>query len=151
MVERVVIRGDLLAGYGIYLSAGVIVVGAPLTALLSRVWVNPSKFWLWVIFWIWIAGTLVACQVIVRRTFVEVSSDRVRWFFRQPRRQGDEPLTNLMRVERYPSAAILFFTGGSGRIAFGIPDFSNREINRVVEMLRRLGVHVEPGRVGGPY
>jgi hypothetical protein len=147
MAGRVVIRGDQLGGYGLYVSAGVIVVGAPLTALLSRVWHSRSSLLLWVIFWVVMAGALVAMQVIVRRTFVEVTRDRVRWFFRQPRQQGEEPLTNLIRIETYPSAAVLFFNGGTGRIAVGRPDFSSREINRVVETLRGLGVRVESGQV----
>src|SRR5690242_19738404 len=147
MARRVIIRGDQLGGYGLYFSVGVIVVGAPLTALLSRVWVSRASLMLWVICWIVLVGALVASEAIVRRTFVEVTSDRVRWFFRQSRHQGDEPLTNLFRIETYPSAAVLFFNGGSGRITVGRADFSSREINRVVESLRSLGVRVEPGQV----
>jgi hypothetical protein len=147
MAGSVVIRGDQLGGYGLYLSAGVIIVGAPLTALLSRVWVSRASLLLWVIVWIVFAGTLVAIEVILRRTFVEVTSDRVHWFFRQPRQQGEEPLTNLIRIETYPSAAVLFFNGGTGRITVGRTDFSSREINRVVEKLRGLGVRVESGQL----
>jgi hypothetical protein len=147
MDGRVVIRGDQLGGYGLYLSVGIIVVGAPLTALLSRVWHSRSSLLLWVISWTVMAVALVAMQVVVRRTFVEVTSDRVRWFFREPRQQGEERLTNLIRVETYPSAAVLFFNGGTGRITFGIPDFSMREVNRVVETLRSLGVRVQSGQV----
>ncbi|HLZ09406.1 MAG TPA: hypothetical protein VKT80_12500 [Chloroflexota bacterium] len=96
MIGRVVIRGDQLGGYGLYFSAGVIVDGVPVTALLSRVWVSRASLLLWVILWVLIAGAVVTSQVIVRRTFVEVTSN---------------------------------------------------EIDRVVEMLRRLGVPIQPGQV----
>lgn len=98
------------------------------------------------IFWVFIAGTIVASQVIVRRTFVEVSSDGVRWFYRVPRQQGEEPLANLIKVERYASGAFLFFNGGAGRVAVSRSDFSNSEINRVVETLRGLGARVVTGQ-----
>jgi hypothetical protein len=146
MAGRVVIRGDQLGGYGLYFSICLIVVGAPLTALLSRVWASRASLLLWVIFWILIAGTIVASQVIVRRTFVEVSSDGVRWFFRVPRQHGEEPLANLISVERYASGALVFFNGGAGRVAVSRSDFSNSEINRVVETLRGLGARVEAGQ-----
>lgn len=119
------------------------VIFMPTTAFISHIWANLVALEVWVIYWVILLVTAAVLVSIMRRTFVEVGADRVRWFFRQPGAGGDEPLANLTKVKVIRSGAILVFK--NQLVAVGISDFSHRNIDRLVETLRSLGVQIEPG------
>jgi len=78
---------------------------------------------------------------------VEVNGERIRWSFRQPPDRGDEPVANLRSVTIYPaSGALLEFAGGNDRVMLGVGDFRTRDIIRVVEARRGLGVRVDDSK-----
>jgi hypothetical protein len=142
MQRRIVIRGTQLGGYPFVL----ILVALPVLLTIS-IWLYPRELARWLIS----AGVLFIADLVLeaigRRTFVEVKGERIRWSFRQPPTRGDEPIGNLRGVTIYPtSGALLEFAGGSGRVVLGSDDFRIRDITRVVEALRGLGVRVDDSR-----
>jgi len=141
MQRRVVIHGTMLGGYPFVLMAVALVVLTPVS-----IWLYPADRVRWLISAGFILMGLVFVVAILRRTFVEIYGERIRWFFRQPRSTGDEAVGNLRLVTLYPeSGALLEFAGGQ-RLVIGIVEFRNRDIIRVVETLRGLGVTIDDSR-----
>jgi hypothetical protein len=141
MQRRVVIHGTMLGGYPLVLIAAAVGVLTPVS-----IWLYPAETLRWLISAGAILIGLVIMVAILRRTFVEIHAERIRWFFRQPQSRGDEPVGNLRLVTLYPeSGALLEFADGQ-RLMIGIGDFRNRDIIRVVEMVRGLGVLVDDSR-----
>jgi hypothetical protein len=145
-LRRVKIHGDVLAGYFLPLFVAVFVVFVPVTGILARVWANPVGLKYWMIYW---ALFLVGSWILVaqmRRTFIEADADRVRWFFRQPRAEGDEPLANLTKIELLQSGAVLVFPDQV--VMADIGNFSRRSIKRLVAGLQDLGVQIGQPEAG---
>ena len=140
MEHRTVIHGSYLGGYGLPgMLAFVGVLGA-IAALGSQIWARRSALVVWLVVFGGAVITIFVLELISRRNFVEVDGGRIRWFFRQPPEQGDEPLASLQKVEVFPSAVRVVFMDG-GFVA-GRDDFRRSDLNRLVETLRDLGAHV---------
>jgi hypothetical protein len=141
MQRRVVIHGTMLGGYPLVL------IPVALGVLTSvSIWIYPAELVRWLISASVILMALVIWVAILRRTFVEIHGERIRWFFRQPQDAGDESVGNLRLVTLYPeSGALLEFADGR-RLMIGIVDFRNRDIIRVAESLRGLGVTIDDSR-----
>jgi hypothetical protein len=141
MQRRVVIHETMLSGYPFVLIAVALVILLPVS-----IWLYPAELVKWLIRSGFILMGLVFVAAILYRTFVEINGERIRWFFRQPQSIGDEAVGNLRLVTLYPeSGALLEFAGGQ-RLMLGIGDFRNRDIIRVVEALRGLGVTIDDSR-----
>jgi hypothetical protein len=141
MQRRVVIHGTMLSGYPFVLIAVALVILLPVS-----IWLYPAELVKWLIRSGFILMGLVFVAAILYRTFVEINGERIRWFFRRPQSIGDEAVGNLRLVTLYPeSGALLEFAGGQ-RLMLGIGDFRNRDIIRVVEALRGLGVTIDDSR-----
>jgi hypothetical protein len=138
MQRRIIIRGTVLGGYPFVLMLVALVVLTPVS-----VWLYPAELVRWLDSAVIILIGLVILIGILRRTVVEIQGERIRWFFRQPQDRGEEGVGNLRLITLYPeSGALLEFAGGR-RLMIGIGDFRNRDIIRVVETLRGLGVAVD--------
>jgi len=85
-------------------------------------------------------GTIFVAEAISRRNVVQVSGDRIRWSFRQPPDKGDQALSNLRKVEVFPSGARLVFE--QGMVFASRAEFRRGDIKRFVEGLRGLGAQV---------
>lgn len=141
-MRRVVIRGTMVGGYLVR----AVVISALIGAVLG-IWFYPAESarWLTAVGLPCIGAFLF--EAISRRTFVEVEGERIRWFFREPRSQGDESVGSLRSVTLDPAAgALLEFAGGTGLVMVRIDDFRTRDIIRLVEALRGLGVQIDDSR-----
>lgn len=141
-MRSVVIRGTMLGGYPFVLAPILLFIITPISIKLY-----PADSVRWLV----TAGILLiinlASLAVVRRTFVRVDGERIRWSFRRPPSRGDEPVTNLRSVTIYPmSGALLEFAGGAGRLMLGIDDFRTRDILKVVAALRALGARIDDSR-----
>src|SRR5229473_3201561 len=115
MQRRVVIHGTMLGGYPFVLMAVALVVLTPVS-----IWLCPADLVRWLISAGFILIGLVFLLAILRRTFVEIYGERIRWFFRQAQGPGEEAVGNLRLVTLYSeSGALLEFAGGR-RLMIGI-------------------------------
>jgi hypothetical protein len=141
MERRLVIRGSFMSGYGFPgLLAFVGAIGA-INAVLTRIWASRVALTVWLII---IGGGVVAIfavEAISRRNVVEVRGDRIRWSLRQPPDKGDQPISNLRRVEVFPAAACLVFVDCT--VAASGVDFRRSDLTRLVEGLRAMGATVD--------
>ncbi len=138
------IHGSSLGGAGLPgMLAFVGVIGA-INAVLTRIWVRPAALTVWLIL---IGGAVLAIlfvEAVCRRNIVVVGRNGIRWSFRAPPEKGDEPLSNLQRVEVFSSATRLVFKDRLAAVSRA--DFRRRDINRLVETMRGLGVPINDMR-----
>jgi hypothetical protein len=140
MERGVVIHGSSIGGYGVPGMLAFLGVMGTVTAVLDKIWVQPSALVAWLILIGAALAILIFVEAVNRRNVVEVKGDRIRWSFRQPPEKGDELLSHLQRVEVFPSGARLVFMD---RPVFASrAEFRRRDINELVEALRRRGAQV---------
>ena len=140
MEQRLVIHGSTMGDYGLPGMLAFVGVLGTIEAVLTRIWARPSALTVWVILIGVALATIFAVEAVNRRNVVEVSSERIRWSFRQPPESGDEPLSNLQKVEVFQSGARLVFE--HGLVFASRAMFRRRDIKRLVEGLQQLGVQI---------
>lgn len=140
MERGLVIHGSTMGGYGVPGMLAFLGVMGTVTAVLDKIWVRRSAMVAWLILIGAALAILIFVEVVNRRNVVEVEGDRIRWSFRHPPEKGDEPLSHLQRVEVLPSGARLVFV--EGPVFASRTEFRRRDIERLVEELRRLGAQV---------
>ena len=139
---RLAIRGTIWGGYGLPGFLAFITVFGGLAGIFDRVWLSSSAMIGWLLLYFSAVGSVFVFEAINRRNVLEISGDRIRWSFRQPPQQGDEPVSGLKNVEVSPSGARLVFDSA---FVFASGDmFRRRDIKRFVEELQRLGAQVSP-------
>ena len=140
MERPLVIHGSSMGGYGLAWMLALVGVLGGVAAVVSRIWARPAALTLWLILMGVAVGTIVVAEAISRRNVVEVSGDRIRWSFRQPPDQGDQPLSSLQKVEVFPSGARLVFE--EGLVFASRAEFRRSDIKRLAEGLRGLGARL---------
>ncbi len=142
MERRVVIRGWWLGDWGLPVTLGVLVPVFALLAVVTQISSHRFALIRWLFLLVLSVLTTVVFEAISRRNFVEAADGRVRWASRQPRDKGEKALANLLRVEVYRGAgARLVFRDGDV-VMPEVSDFRRRDISRLVEALRAMGVAV---------
>jgi hypothetical protein len=140
MERGVVIHGSSMGGCGVPGMLAFLGVIGTVTAVLDKIWVRRSALVEWLILIGVALAMLIVVEAVNRRNVVEVMGDRIRWSFRRPPENGDEPFSQLQRVELLPSGARLVFM--EGPVFASRAEFRRRDINRLVEALRRRGAQV---------
>ncbi len=145
MERPVVIHGSFLGGNGLPGMLAFVGVIGGINAVLTRIWVRPAALTVWLILIGGALATILFVEAVCRRNIVAVGRNRIRWSFRQPPEKGDEPLSNLQRVEVFSSATRLVFK--DRLTAISRADFRRPDINRLVETLRGLGAPINDRRI----
>jgi hypothetical protein len=147
MERDLVIHGSSLGGYGVPGMLAFLGVLGTFAAVLDQIWARRSALVVWLILIGAALAILILVEAVNRRNVVEVKGDRIRWSFRQPPDNGDQPLSALSRVEVFPSGARLVFDGGPVFASRAM--FTPRDIRRLVDGLRGLGAQVTQMGGGG--
>lgn len=141
MERRVVIHGSNMGGYGTPGLLVVVAIVAVVTAALSPIRTNRTSLGVWLFLIVAFLAAIVWMELTSRRNVVEVAGGRVRWSFRQPPEKGDEPLTNLQKVNLFPSSgAQLVFPHKVAMVSRS--DFTRGAVSRLVDALREGGTQV---------
>ena len=136
------IRGTTLSGYGLPGLLAFVLIVAGAQALLTQIWERPEALTIWLILVGGLVGMIFVVEAVNRRNVVEVSGDHIRWSLRQPPDKGDQPISNIRRVEVSPLGASLVFDGHE--VVARRVDFRRGDFARLVETLRGMGVQVSP-------
>jgi hypothetical protein len=135
--ERVIIRARGLGGLWVPLGLGFTLAWGALMAFLLKIAANPFTFRLWLIVIVICLASTFGFELIVRRSFVEVTGGRIRYFFREKGERGDRPVTDVRSAYAIGGDGLVVFNDGGGTMIGG-DLFKRQDIERLVGRIHAL-------------